>query len=187
MDLFHELGDHVSELAYRLGKETPKFVIEPQGKRLTYELSDFLRDLLIHLIRNSVDHGIEDGETRTTKGKAPVGSINISFLKDKIIYKDDGKGLDLDSLRDKAKANGVSVSEHNREEVGNLIFRPGFSTAKTLTDQQENFIEVESTCCLCGTELIFEHTQDEQGTGITEHASCPCCKIQLKEKTHLLH
>lgn len=60
-------------------------------------------------------------------------------------------------------------------------------TAMDLTPQQEDYLEVENTCCLCGTELIFEHTPDEMITSVKEKAQCPCCKIQLKDKDFILH
>lgn len=61
------------------------------------------------------------------------------------------------------------------------------TTAKELTPKQESYIEVENTCCLCGTELIFEHKPDEEGTGLIEQGHCPCCNVQLKEKKHPIH
>ena len=60
-------------------------------------------------------------------------------------------------------------------------------TSKKLTAKQEDYVEVENTCCLCGTDLIFEHKHDEEGKGVTEQAQCPCCKIVLKEKEYTVH
>ena len=60
-------------------------------------------------------------------------------------------------------------------------------TAETLSPHQEDYLEVETTCCLCGTELEFEHVHDESAIKINEKAHCPCCKIQLKEKEFLVH
>lgn len=54
--------------------------------------------------------------------------------------------------------------------------------ADNLTQQQMDFIEVESHCCLCGTELIFTHELDDTASQVTEQAQCPCCNILMKEK-----
>lgn len=59
--------------------------------------------------------------------------------------------------------------------------------AEKLTTQQEDYLEVENHCCLCGTELVFEHSNDETAIKVTELAHCPCCKIQLKEKEFIIH
>jgi hypothetical protein len=58
---------------------------------------------------------------------------------------------------------------------------------KSLAPHQENFVEVENHCCLCGTPLEFEHSFDEAAIKVKEKAHCPCCKIQLKEKEHSIH
>ena len=56
-----------------------------------------------------------------------------------------------------------------------------------LAPHQEDYIEVENHCCLCGTELIFHHEIDSLDQSVKENASCPSCGIQLKEREHLLH
>lgn len=59
--------------------------------------------------------------------------------------------------------------------------------AQNLTAQQESYLEVENHCCLCGTELVFNHEQNDVAVKIKEQAHCPCCKIQLKEKEFIIH
>ncbi len=56
-----------------------------------------------------------------------------------------------------------------------------------LTPQQEDYLEIESTCCLCGTELVFEHNHDDSTLLLKEKAQCPCCNILLKEKEFIIH
>ncbi len=58
---------------------------------------------------------------------------------------------------------------------------------KQLTPQQEDFVELENHCCLCGTELVFEHRHDDEAVKIKEQGHCPCCKITLKEKEFMVH
>ena len=53
-----------------------------------------------------------------------------------------------------------------------------------LTPKQEHYMELENQCCLCGTELVFEHVQEESGEKLIEKAHCPCCKVHLKETEH---
>ena len=59
--------------------------------------------------------------------------------------------------------------------------------AKDLSPRQEDFVEVENHCCLCGTELEFEHVHDIETQTLKEKGHCPCCKIQLKEKEFCIH
>lgn len=59
--------------------------------------------------------------------------------------------------------------------------------AKNLSAVQEDYLEIETHCCLCGTELVFEHQQDDTAAKVQEKAHCPSCHIQLKEKDHIIH
>lgn len=58
---------------------------------------------------------------------------------------------------------------------------------KKLSSRQEDYLEVENHCCLCGTELIFQHNHDDEAVKIKEQGHCPCCKITLKEKEFIVH
>ena len=61
------------------------------------------------------------------------------------------------------------------------------TVARNLSPVQEDYLEVETHCCLCGTELIFEHQHDDTAAHVKEKAHCPTCHIQLKEKEFLIH
>ena len=97
---------------------------------------------LMHIIRNSIDHGIEDVETRKLLGKNPIGKIEIkaSYKDNKIIVdvKDDGKGLDIEKIKAKALEKKLltqdEISAISDEELTNLIFYPGFSTEDFVTE-----------------------------------------------------
>lgn len=100
-----------------------------------------LNDPLLHLFRNGFDHGIEDRETRLQAGKKEEGLITISASyrgnQTIITLSDDGGGIDLDKITTKAIALGISEAElanAGREDLLNLIFEPGFSTAEQVTD-----------------------------------------------------
>ncbi len=97
---------------------------------------------LMHIIRNSIDHGIEDVDTRKFLGKNPIGRIEIkASLKDNkvvIDVKDDGRGLDIEKIKAKALEKHILTEEElnvvGEEEITNLIFYPGFSTEDVVTD-----------------------------------------------------
>ncbi len=100
-----------------------------------------LSDSLIHLLRNSFDHGIEDKETRIAKGKSASGTITIEARNrgtyTLITFKDDGCGISLDQIRDRISQMGIPASEVAQitaEELLNFIFEPGFSTAEKVTE-----------------------------------------------------
>jgi two-component system, chemotaxis family, sensor kinase CheA len=96
-------------------------------------------DPLTHLIRNSLDHGLETPEERRAAGKSASGSIRLSAAHQggHIVMEvaDDGRGLDRAKLLAKARKSGIAISETASDsEVWNLIFAPGFSTAAQVTD-----------------------------------------------------
>jgi len=98
-------------------------------------------DPLVHLIRNSIDHGIESRDERIANGKPEVGTIRLSARHEGshilIEISDDGRGLDVDRIRDKAIERGLlpgGTKEISMTEAVNLLFHPGFSTAETVTD-----------------------------------------------------
>ena len=99
-----------------------------------------LNDPLLHLVRNSIDHGIETPRERQLKGKPEKGSIDISAIHSGshilITIHDDGKGLDPQLIKNKAIQNGLIQSDTHisNKELFNLIFEPGFSTASQVTD-----------------------------------------------------
>lgn len=131
----------VRDLSKSLGKEI-NFEIE--GKEVTVDRTvlDKIQDPLIHITRNSVDHGIETPEVREKAGKDRVGKLTLSAskLKDHVLIeiKDDGRGLDPDKIKEKAVDNGLiskeEVEEMSESEIYNLILMPGFSTAEEVTD-----------------------------------------------------
>ena len=97
---------------------------------------------IMHIIRNSIDHGIEDIQTRKQMGKNPIGKIEISaYYKDSMVVvdvKDDGRGLDIEKIKKKALEKILLTKEEieaiNDEELTNLIFYPGFSTEDFVTE-----------------------------------------------------
>ncbi len=128
----------VHELSSKLGKRV-EFVTEGGATELDKGLIEKIVDPLTHLIRNSVDHGIEAPALRLQGGKSETGLLRLSAMHQGshivIEVSDDGAGLDRDKILRKAGSSGLEVSpEMSDEEVWQLICLPGFSTAETVTD-----------------------------------------------------
>jgi PAS domain-containing protein/HPt (histidine-containing phosphotransfer) domain-containing protein len=127
-------------LARDLRKEQPRLEITDNGIFLTREGADLLRNILSHLTRNSMDHGIEDRAERQTFGKEPYGTITVTLTEEKdsmeLRYHDDGRGLGLHMIKNLALIRGLvdSVENLSREKLAHLIFIPGFSTSQSVSD-----------------------------------------------------
>jgi two-component system chemotaxis sensor kinase CheA len=95
-----------------------------------------VRDPLVHLVRNAIDHGIELPEKRVAAGKPPGGTVRVSAAMHgasmEVVVADDGAGIDRDLLRRRAEARGLRVPEEN--DVATLVFAPGVSTATAVTE-----------------------------------------------------
>ncbi len=132
---FHRL---VRDLSNDLDKEV-ELTTYGSETELDKNIIDALKDPLVHIVRNSIDHGIETMQVREEKGKGPKGrlSIGAQHAGANVLIKiaDDGKGLDTDKIRTKAIERGVVSSEESlsQQQLFNLIFAPGFSTAEKAT------------------------------------------------------
>jgi two-component system, chemotaxis family, sensor kinase CheA len=139
--VFNTLPRLVRDLSRKMGKKI-EFRIEGQETEVDRSIIEHLRDPLLHLLRNSVDHGIESPEERTVAGKPETGVVTLGAFQsqDNIIIKlkDDGKGIDPVVLRKTAVKRNIGSPEEianlSDEEVINLIFASGFSTAKKITE-----------------------------------------------------
>jgi len=136
--VFSRFPRMVRDLAAKLGKKV-EFVTVGAATELDKGLIERIVDPLTHLVRNSVDHGVETPDKRKAAGKSETGVLTLSATHKGgsivIEVTDDGAGLNRDKLLAKAKANGLAVSENMTDsEVYSLIFAPGFSTAEVVTD-----------------------------------------------------
>jgi two-component system chemotaxis sensor kinase CheA len=139
--LFQRFPRIVRDLARQLGKEV-ELVLEGEGTDLDRSLVEALADPLIHLLRNALDHGLEMPDERTRAGKSRKGRVTLSASQrgERIVIavSDDGHGMDPEILRRKAVEKGVIDQVHaarlTEGECYELIFRPGFSTAATVSD-----------------------------------------------------
>lgn len=128
----------VRDLAGKLGKQI-ELTLQGSSTELDKSLIERIIDPLTHLVRNSLDHGIEMPEDRVAAGKSPVGNLILSAEHQGgnicIEVTDDGAGLNRARILAKAMSQGLPVSENmTDDEVGMLIFAPGFSTAEVVTD-----------------------------------------------------
>ena len=139
--LFQRFPRIVRDLARQLGKEI-ELITQGEDTDLDRSLVEALSDPLIHLLRNAVDHGLEDPAGRERAGKARKGKVTLSASQrgERIVISvsDDGRGMDPDVLRRKAVEKGVidatQAARLSEVECYELIFRPGFSTAATISD-----------------------------------------------------
>lgn len=128
----------VRDLATKLGKKV-ELVTVGATTELDKGLIERIIDPLTHLVRNSIDHGVEMPEARRAAGKSEIGRLTLSAAHKGgsivIEVTDDGAGLNRDKLLAKARSNGLNVSDSMPDnEVYQLIFAPGFSTAEVVTD-----------------------------------------------------
>jgi two-component system chemotaxis sensor kinase CheA len=136
--VFSRFPRMVRDLAGKLNKKV-EFVTIGATTELDKGLIERIVDPLTHLVRNSVDHGIETPEKRKAAGKSEIGTLTLSAAHKGgsivIEVTDDGAGLNREKILAKAQSNGLAVSENMSDgEVYSLIFAPGFSTAEVVTD-----------------------------------------------------
>lgn len=138
--VFQKMNRIVRDMNKQLGKDV---ILELIGEEIEVDktIVDGIADPLMHLVRNSMDHGIESPEVRKAKGKNPHGKIILSAENTGgeivITVKDDGKGLDKDLLLEKAKNRGLLTKgegEYSEREIFNLLLLPGFSTKDQVTE-----------------------------------------------------
>ncbi|HEX7935541.1 MAG TPA: HAMP domain-containing protein [Paraburkholderia sp.] len=170
-------------LASELGKPAPAVQIDDNGYRLRGQSGDTLNNVFMHLLRNSMDHGIESAEARSAHGKAAAGTISIEAGVDsgalQITLSDDGRGLALERIRGIAVERGW-IGAHDTpsdEAIAEFIFRPGFSTAEAVTavsgrgvgmDAVRDFLKRENG----SIELRF--TDDHKGAAYRQFQTIVC-------------
>jgi len=164
-------------LAHDLGKSAPLVRIDDNGYRLRNQAGDILRNVFMHLLRNSMDHGIESAEVRA------AGTIEIEVGVDQdllqITLSDDGRGLALGRIRAIAMERGWLAADTplSDEDLAHLIFRPGFSTAREVTavsgrgvgmDAVQDFLKRE------GGSIELHFTDDKKGAEFRQFQTVVC-------------
>ena len=131
----------IRDLSKTLNKKMELYM-SGEETELDRTVVDEIGDPLMHLLRNSADHGLEDAELRAKRGKPPVGSIFLDAYQDGnnvvIEVRDDGNGIDVEAVKNKAIDRGTITAEQganmSEKEIIDLLFLPSFSTAKQVTD-----------------------------------------------------
>ncbi len=131
----------IRDLSKKLNKQMELYMTGEETE-LDRTVVDEIGDPLMHLLRNSADHGLESTETRIARGKSPIGSIFLDAYQDGnnvvIEVRDDGNGIDADAVRMKAVEREFMTEEQaeaaSDEDIIALLFEPGFSTAKQVSD-----------------------------------------------------
>lgn len=139
--VFQKMNRIVRDMRKKLNKEVD-FVLEGEDTEVDKSIVDSLQDPLMHLVRNCMDHGIEDDvQDRIYAGKPEKGTLKLTAQNSSgevvITVSDDGAGIDPDKIMDKAKRMGLLTkpeSEYSEKEIQNLILLPGFSTNEQVTE-----------------------------------------------------
>lgn len=125
------LARHARELAADLGKQID-VTIDAGESRLDRRILETLQESFLHLVRNAVDHGVETPEARVGAGKAPTGHLRLEAIahtdRIRIVVEDDGRGVDPDGVRRRAKELGLDVEAAASNDVVQLLLHPGFTT-----------------------------------------------------------
>ncbi len=128
------------EMAQKLGKAVPNVVINDHGIRLAVEVAQVMKNVFTHGFRNAMDHGIETAAERIAHGKPEQGTITLDIREEdggvSLTLFDDGRGLALHKLKEKATAQGLVYAneELNDQELAELMFQSGLSTAENVSD-----------------------------------------------------
>ncbi len=138
-EVFQRFMRLVRELSESKNK-TIELIITGEDTELDKGMLEKITDPLVHLIRNAIDHGIETPQERLNKGKPEKGTIHLSaYQMGDSVYidvEDDGRGINREKILEKAVSKGIIANAHGLadEQIYNLIFMPGFSTADAITD-----------------------------------------------------
>ena len=139
--VFNRFPRMVRDLSHGLGKEI-NLIIQGEETELDRTVIDEIGDPLVHLLRNSIDHGIEQPEERQAKGKNPIGEVRLIARHEGnnviIMVEDDGKGINPEIIKGIAVKKGLitqaEADKMDTNEAVKLVFLPGFSTAEVVTD-----------------------------------------------------
>ena len=177
------LARHARELARALGREV-EVELEGEDTRLDRRITRELDEALIHLVRNSVDHGIEPADVREVQGKPRAGRLQIRASaegpKVRLVIADDGRGIDFDAVIQRAVSVGLvdaaSARTMGKQEALRLLFAPGFSTRKQITDISGRGIGLDVVANVVnrvGGEVFLD---SEPGRGTTFRVEVPVAR-----------
>jgi len=149
-DVLSGVLESLPSLAQELGKTAPLTRIASQGVAVRTQIADVLKNVFTHLYRNAMDHGIESPQQRAALGKPLAGQITLDVALSgdrlQLTLRDDGRGLALGRIRDKALALGLldDGAEASPEQLADMVFAPGFSTASSVTEVSGRGVGMEA-------------------------------------------
>lgn len=180
--------DSLPSLAVELGKPAPAVRIDDNGYRLRAPAVGIVRDVFMHLLRNSMDHGLETADERRAHGKPAAGTIDIEVGLDhnmlQITLSDDGRGLALHRIRSIAVQRGWINHETyvTDEQIAQFIFRPGFSTAATVSGVSGRGVGMDAVQEFVRREhgrIELRFTDDRQGGEFRQFQTVVCLPDNL--------
>ena len=177
-ETFNRFQRVVRDVGRELGKDID-LVITGGESELDKTLIEKIGDPLMHLVRNAIDHGIESSETRAAAGKSANGTLRLNAYHDSgsiaIEIADDGAGLNRDKILKKAKAQGLIPEDANPtdQEIYNLIFEPGFSTADEVTNLSGRGVGMDVVRRNITSMRGTIHLDSEPGLGTTVRIRLP--------------
>ncbi|KOR29884.1 hypothetical protein TI04_07530 [Achromatium sp. WMS2] len=167
--------------ACRATDKQAELYIQGESVLIDSNVLEKLADPLMHMLRNSVDHGIEPSAVREAKGKSPVGSIVLSFTQtgQDIVAEciDDGGGLNYDSIRKTALKKGRSTEGLTNQQLANMILEPGFSTRTNVTQVSGRGV---------GMDVVQEAVTALKGSLHIGDAPTGGCRIELRLPTSFM-
>jgi len=174
--VFQKMNRIVRDMKKKLNKDV-EFVMEGEDTEVDKSIVDSLQDPLMHLVRNCMDHGIEEHvEERTAEGKPAKGTVKLTAQNASgevvITVSDDGAGIDPEKIMAKARKQGILTkpeSEYTVKEIQNLILLPGFSTNETVTEFSGRGVGmdvVKANVEKCGGSIIVDSKKGEGTTFI---------------------
>lgn len=160
----------------RAAKKRVRLQIEGERVRVDTGIGESARDVLTHLVRNAIDHGIEPPAVRVAQGKSPEGTITLRAAQNGnqvvIQVADDGGGFNLAKIRNKARMLGRANADNlPAEELQRLTFEPGFSTAERITDMSGRGV---------GMDVVRRNVEDLHGTVDVESVEGKGTTIELR-------
>lgn len=175
--------ESLPSLAGELGKEAPAVRIADNGYRLHSHAGDTMKNVFMHLLRNSMDHGIETAAVRIAQGKQAAGTIDIEVGVDdgalQITLSDDGRGLALGKIRAIAIERGWidAAAQVDDDEIADFIFRPGFSTAEQVTEVSGRGVGMDAVRDFLAREngsIELRFTDDLKGADFRQFQTVVC-------------
>ena len=170
----------VRDISNKLGKKI-SLVLEGEDTQADKDVIEALGEPLIHMVRNSLDHGIEMPEERVAGGKPAEGRILLRAFQDSgcivVEIRDDGKGIDPSRIREKAAEKGVATPEAlaamSDDEIIQLIFAPNFSTADSISDLSGRGVGMDAVLTMVHNFGGTAHVASSLGKGSTVTLSLP--------------